>query len=836
MALTLLFVNLSACISSGNTPDEPTSLVFACDQSESNVYQNAAETFHQANPAIKVRVISLDGIISFPLEDETDTLGPVRQIASRADTFLWSASGTEGGPAGLVLDLRPFIEADSELTEADFLSGLPAHFQWQGGTWGLPAGVEPLVVFYDAVVFEEAGLGPPGVGWTWNDLQSTAQRLTQWEGEQVVRYGFADLWRAGLVSAIEAQGGRLVDASITPPVPTLNDPHTVAAVQWYVDLALAHRIMVDPTQVEGRRPLALLLDGKAAMEIDVGSSWAMELSNHPSIEVTSLPGRSPAAIQGYFISAGTAHPEAAWRWLQFLSRQVAPPNQLPARQDLISGSTYAVSAGEKALEVFQYAAEHTLLPPRPGATQTSLYKALDQIFAGDDVNDALAGAQQQAVALHPPATAEPFVVPTPASIQLTEESITFVATWDPPAYQALAEAFQESDPEIKIVVQSITDYFPEWSDASHSPATLFAASPADCTLDIAATSDATRQAVLNLQPFIDTDSSFPLNDYAPWALEAVRYGNDLWGLPAGVVLVGVLYYDKALFEEAGLPYPTADWTWNELLLAAKRVVARERGEVQTFGLALWPSDASYLLEAMAGRLVDDPAAPITFRFDSPEARTVAQQLAELVTAGAVPPFAEFDDKSDQEMLYDLIRDGQVGMWFGNYMRPNLWSLEERGHRVSVVPPPRGDRAVVGHSPVMAYYIAADTPHAEACWQWLKFISGHVVESSLPLRRSLVVSNTFRELEGEQVQTAYLATFAYEDAHTFHDLQGLPYSGRAYVWLEKALGEILWHGADAQAALSQAQRKAEAYLDCLRQRPDSENEASAEACFQQVDAP
>lgn len=50
-----------------------------------------------------------------------------------------------------------------------------------------------------------------------------------------------------------------------------------------------------------------------------------------------------------------------------------------------------------------------------------------------------------------------------------------------------------------------------------------------------------------------------------------------------------------------------------------------------------------------------------------------------------------------------------------------------------------------------------------------------------------------------------------------------------------MGEILWHGADAQAALSQAQRKAEAYLDCLRQRPDSENEASAEACFQQVDA-
>jgi hypothetical protein len=36
-------------------------------------------------------------------------------------------------------------------------------------------------------------------------------------------------------------------------------------------------------------------------------------------------------------------------------------------------------------------------------------------------------------------------------------------------------------------------------------------------------------------------------------------------------------------------------------------------------------------------------------------------------------------------------------------------------------------------------------------------------------------------------------------------------------------------------LSEAQRKAEAYLECLRQRPDPEDEASAQACFEKVDA-
>lgn len=40
----------------------------------------------------------------------------------------------------------------------------------------------------------------------------------------------------------------------------------------------------------------------------------------------------------------------------------------------------------------------------------------------------------------------------------------------------------------------------------------------------------------------------------------------------------------------------------------------------------------------------------------------------------------------------------------------------------------------------------------------------------------------------------------------------------------------------QARLGEAQQKAEAYLDCLRQRPDPEDWETADACLQEVDAP
>lgn len=138
--------------------------------------------------------------------------------------------------------------------------------------------------------------------------------------------------------------------------------------------------------------------------------------------------------------------------------------------------------------------------------------------------------------------------------------------------------------------------------------------------------------------------------------------------------------------------------------------------------------------------------------------------------------------------------------------------------------------------VTAYYIAADTPHVEACWEWLKFVSDHIPQNGLSARRSLVASDEFRAYVGEEAQAAYLASLTYRHTNVFRDLEGLPGSRQAYTWLIQAAQEIVWHGADAQAALSQAQQKAEAYLDCLRQRPDPEDWETADACLQEVDAP
>ena len=819
LILTLLLAILLACTDRGGELVEFITLTFACHRSDLSVYQDAAETFHQSNPSIDVRIIPLDEILSLPLEDETDTLGPVRQLASRADAFLWSVSGVVGGPAGLVLDLAPFVEAGGAPTEADFLTGLLAHFQWQGGTWGLPTGVDPLFVLYDPMAFDAAGLETPSPGWTWDDLFDAAKQLTQREGEQVVRYGFADFGLESVRSAIEAQGGRLVDDSAEPPVPALDDPRTVAAVRWYADLVLTHGVMPNPAGERFVDTFDLVRRGETAMCVSLAQMW--DSGCDEELGVAPLPGGSPVWLYGYFISAGTAHAEAAWRWLRFLSSEVAPPHRLPARRSLIPDSAYATAVGVEALEVFRYAAEHALPPVRP-AVEILLRQAVERVFEGEEVEGVLAEAQEQALSLLAPGVTKPLTVPSPPPVQATVETITFVAlgvAFGDRPYIPLAEAFHEAHPEIEVVVREATDF----DYYGGAPAELIATSSADCFMEFLWLPGEVRQAVLNLQPFIDADPTFLLDDYIPWALEWMRYGGDLWGLPAGVS-VEVLWYDRTLFDEAGLPYPKDDWSWDDVLLTARSLSGAKEGS-RRYGFIIWPgSRVVSLLRAVGGPLVDESAVPPSFRFDAPEVVAAARRLADLVQSEVVP--------GPDQPVFELIVADRVGMWGG----PARWWDKSSDFRP--VPLPKPSRCW-GLRSFLAYYVAADTPHAEACWEWLRFLSDRIPNTDrLPPRRSLLTSDDFREQVGADAQAAYLEALECEDQGGLRGMESLPpYSSRAvYPWLEQALGEILWHGAGAQATLSEAQIKAEAYLHCLRQRPDLEDKASADACFQVVDAP
>ena len=829
----IVLLCLSCAPKTPTSTPQPVSLTFACPSDQVKTYQQAAEDFGRENPLVRVHVLPLDEIVSFPL-DETDFLDPTRKLASAADVFAWTDDGVEGGAAGLVLDLTPFVKSDEQMAAEAFWPGLLAHFQWQGGTWAIPAWVHAPLVAYDARLFEQAGLDEPQPGWTWDDLALTLEKLTRREGEQTLRYG-AYLGVNPALSVLDAQGGRLIDVTREVVVPLLDDPHTLAAAQWYVDL-VRQGIVLNPTGPVD--PIKQLEEGKIALSVLPSGVWTDEIvRRNETFKLTALPGRSRVYPYGYYISAGTAHPQAAWQWVQFLSREVAPADGLPARPEQADGAPGIRRMGEQAAQAVQDTLSRALLPVRPVQIERQFMSAVERILGGMDAQTALAQAQQAALTGGEPAAVETVVVPPPTPTPAATEQIVFFAPI-PDEYPQLVSVFQQEHPEIRIKVVSA----PELGVYGSSPRLVKSIEVAqtDCFLWHTGMlqNDENRLLLLDLGPFVDAHPDFAPDDFVPVAWTQAYHGGSLYGIPSGL-RARVLYYNRALFQAANQPFPQPGWTWDDLIGAAYQLSAGEPPERQ-YGLLLWPfgQEIRTWVEAWAGSLVDDRAAPARFRFDDPQIASAVRQLARLVQDGVVPVLGmETVSEGDQQYiayrtgeLEELARAQKGAMWLEWV---GLIQQKPIEHIAVAVPP----TSVAGSGVYVAsqYYISAQTPHAEACWAWIHFLSTRLPpDGTLPPRYSLLRSEQFAEKVGQANQQVYLR--AVESPLSAPSApEGWPEGAdRAYTWFDRALENVLWQNADVETELAQAQFKADAYLACLR-RQSEQGAAAAQACFEQVEA-
>src|SRR5690606_2351896 len=72
-----------------------------------------------------------------------------------------------------------------------------------------------------------------------------------------------------------------------------------------------------------------------------------------------------------------------------------------------------------------------------------------------------------------------------------------------------------------------------------------------------------------LDPLIEKDHTFNLDDYFINAVNAHRVNGVLCGMPQ-TVSPAVLMYNRALFDEAGVGYPR-DWTWQDLVTEGRKL-------------------------------------------------------------------------------------------------------------------------------------------------------------------------------------------------------------------------------------------------------------------------
>lgn len=143
--------------------------------------------------------------------------------------------------------------------------------------------------------------------------------------------------------------------------------------------------------------------------------------------------------------------------------------------------------------------------------------------------------------------------------------------------------------------------------------------------------------LLDLQPYVDK-YKIPVDKLYP-ALEPYVYYKDPTNPRAKKQLVGipencgpfVLFYNKKLFREAGLPYPKPGWTWDECLAAAKKLtknrIVNGRSVPDVKGLYIDNSNWWFFIWMYGGRLFSPDGKTCTM--DSPEVKKGIRFWADL---------------------------------------------------------------------------------------------------------------------------------------------------------------------------------------------------------------
>lgn len=882
--ILILSLSLSACGKKKESPaatstpeaaeggDERKTVLFAVNDFEKSLYEELVESFEEANPDVNVRLMSVNEILELGLMGGEWPDDAWQRLAYRADVISMSA-GIVQVEQGLIRDLTPFIQSDPNFEQDDFYPGALENSQWDGGTWSLPTWVNFDLIYYDKDAFDNAGVAYPEPGWTWADFLEKARALTIREGDEVTQWGFVQPWPNHL-PFIEGRTGPLVDDSTDPPTPRLDQDEVIEAVRWYADLFLKEEVVPffessdegDDSVVLER--FGLVENGKAAMWREDATSWTWrrEQGNRGVVPypVDAPDSRTtPIWPSGLSMSAGTANPNAAWRWMDYVSRQTAGSDlsfvfdlRMPARRSVAESSGFWDDLDEELAETLRYAIDHSYVTH----WMTNKYIAgqsdsLEDILSGEkSADDALAQEAQEQVkaaieddfAQRAEATPVPtFVVVAPEEEAPASEgaaSITFTpgvgAITNMQGYRDAARQFQVAHPDIQVEIE-----MPNFMSGELGIKNL--AENADCfqwSSDIQDPED--RAAILNLKPFLDADASFSTSDFYPALLERLTWEGQLWGLPAEIQPF-VIEYNKDLFDAAGVDYPSLDWNIDDFTALAVALTEGE-GDNKRYGFvpqSVELNDLLLLMERWGARLIDQSADPPTFAFTDPATVEALRWYAGLSTEhGAKPVFladlAKVTDATGYVLEQQgLINDGRGAMWtsFGPLAVVALGDGRDKLN-TGVAPLPAGTDGASGGGSTYGYFISAQTEARQACWQWITFLTERPdLAQGLPARRSVAESDAYRQRVGEEQVAVYQASVAGTGRSSDLDIfSGQGWMGAGILWLGRAYDQVVNGEVGVEAALNSAQKMAEDYRACIITQDAFTDSQAQQDCALDVD--
>jgi multiple sugar transport system substrate-binding protein len=269
-------------------------------------------------------------------------------------------------------------------------------------------------------------------------------------------------------------------------------------------------------------------------------------------------------------------------------------------------------------------------------------------------------------------------------------------------------AFEAQHPDIRVKVETapFDQYFTKLQTliAGGTPPDVFELNYENFV------SYASRGALLDLTPLVSGEPDFA-NRFYPRAYEAFSREGKQFGLPASFSNV-VLFYNKELFDAAGVAYPASDWTWDDELAAAQKLTNRDKGIWGMYSpVQFWEF---YKTAAQNGCGIFGPNGEVTI--NQPGCVEALQFMIDPITTYHVAP-------TDEEMAGvsdgDLFKQGKIAM-----LTSGIWmfeSFKDAPFTWDIALEP-GKIQKAHHFFANAAAISPQSENQQAAWEWATFFT------------------------------------------------------------------------------------------------------------------
>ena len=311
-----------------------------------------------------------------------------------------------------------------------------------------------------------------------------------------------------------------------------------------------------------------------------------------------------------------------------------------------------------------------------------------------------------------PTTTPPSSGAAPSSAPTTAEPVTITyGIWDQrqqPAMEAIAAAFTAIHPNvtIKIELAPYSQYFTKLQTAASG----------------GAAADVFWMNGPNFQLYASNGMLAPLDDagvnkadYTDALTALYTYDGKLYGAPKDFDTIA-LWYNKALFDKAGVAYPKAGWTWADMKAAAKALTDPAKGQ---WGIAASPygQENYYDSIAQAGGYVISADGKKS-GYGSPEALAGIKLWTDLIAEGSSPTLQQMNDTAPETVFLS----GKIAMFQAGSWAAKAYSTSDVAADLAVAPLPAGPAGSISVVHGLANVVFARSPHLDVAKAFAAFAS------------------------------------------------------------------------------------------------------------------